>query len=187
MPLSEPYDEHEGRRTERLLLRQWGGPDREPFAAMNADPEVMEHFPSTLTPQQSDEFFDRMRHHLDRHGWGLWAVEVIEAGEFIGFVGLWPAGFDPFRSEEVVEIGWRLAQSAWGHGYATEAAQAALRHAFDVLELPEVVSSTAATNLRSRAVMERIGMSRDRSSDFDHPLIPEGHPLRRHVVYRIRP
>lgn len=153
---------------------------------MNADPDVMEHFPAPLTRAQSDEFVDRMRDHLDRHGWGLWAVEVVDTAEFIGFVGLWPAGFDPFLSEEIVEIGWRLTRSAWGHGYATEAARAALRQAFDVLELSEVVSFTAATNLRSQAVMERIGMSRDRSSDFDHPRIPEGHPLRRHVVYRMQ-
>lgn len=187
MSLSEPFDSNDGLRTERLLLRQWRDADRQPFAVLNADPEVMEHFPATLTPEQSDEFVDRMRDHLDRRGWGLWAVEVIETGEFIGFVGLWPAGFDPFNSEEQIEIGWRLARSAWGHGFATEAARAALRHAFGVLELSEVVSFTAATNLRSQAVMERLGMSRDRFSDFDHPRIPEGHPLRRHVVYRIRP
>src|SRR5665811_911175 len=144
MSLSEPSASPEGLRTDRLLLRQWRDDDREPFAAMNADPEVMEHFPATLTPQQSDEFVDRMRDHLERYGWGLWAVEVIDTGEFVGFVGLWPAGFDPFRSEEVIEIGWRLTRSAWGHGYATEAARAALLHAFEVLELSEVVSFTAA-------------------------------------------
>lgn len=182
-----PSDRKVGIRTERLLLRQWRDTDRAPFAAMNADPEVMEHFPAPLTPPQSDEFVDRMREHLERHGWGLWAVEVGETRDFIGFVGLWPAGFDPFRSEEIVEIGWRLTRSAWGHGYATEAARGVLRHAFDVLELTEVVSFTAATNVRSQAVMERIGMHRDPSSDFDHPRVPEGHPLRRHVVYRMQP
>lgn len=187
MSLAGSSDIPQNLRTERLLMRQWKDSDREPFTAMNADPEVMEHFPATLTPAQSDEFVDRMRDHLERHGWGLWAVEVIETGEFIGFVGLWPAGFDPFRSEEVVEIGWRLTRSTWGQGYATEAARAALRHAFEVVGLSEVVSFTAATNLRSQAVMNRIGMSRDRSSDFDHPRVPEGHPLRPHVVYRIRP
>lgn len=187
MSLAGSSDTPQNLRTERLLMRQWKDSDREPFTAMNADPEVMEHFPATLTPAQSDEFVDRMRDHLERHGWGLWAVEVIETGEFIGFVGLWPAGFDPFRSEEVVEIGWRLTRSTWGQGYATEAARAALRHAFEVVGLSEVVSFTAATNLRSQAVMNRIGMSRDRSSDFDHPRVPEGHPLRPHVVYRIRP
>ncbi len=172
-------------RTERLLLRQWRESDRVPFAAMHADPVVMEHFPSTLTADQSDEFVDRMTTHLDEHGWGLWATEVIDTGEFIGFIGLWPAGFDPFRAEELVEVGWRLTRSAWGNGYATEGARAALAYAFDVLELTEVVSFTSATNVRSRAVMERIGMTRDPAGDFDHPRLPEGHPLRPHVLYRI--
>ena len=172
-------------RTDRLLLRQWRQSDREPFAALNADPAVMEHFPATLDREQSDGFVDRMHAHLEEHGWGLWAVEVIETGDFIGFVGLWPAGFDPFLTEETIEIGWRLERSAWGHGFASEGARAALRHAFDVLGLAHVVSVTAATNHRSRAVMERIGMTRDVSSDFDHHRLPEGHPLRPHVVYRI--
>ena len=171
--------------TDRLLLRQWQGADKDQFARMNADPIVMEHFPSTLSRQQSDEFVDRMREHLDEHGWGLWAVDVRDTGEFIGFVGLWPAGFDPFMSEELVEIGWRLKESAWGQGYATEAARAALDHAFDVLGLAQVVSFTSLTNVRSQAVMQRIGMARDTSSDFEHPRLPDGHPLKPHVVYRI--
>lgn len=172
-------------RTERLLLRQWRLSDREPFAALNADPIVMEYFPSTLDREQSDEFVDRMHAHLEEHGWGLWAVEEVETENFIGFVGLWPAGFEPFREKETIEIGWRLARSAWGRGLATEAAMAVLRHAFDVLGLDQLVSVTTSTNQRSRAVMERIGMSRDVSSDFDHHRLPEGHPLRPHVVYRI--
>ena len=172
-------------RTDRVLLRQWRQSDREPFAALNADPVVMEHFPTALDREQSDDFVDRMHAHLEEHGWGLWAVEVIETGAFVGFVGLWPAGFDPFRTEETIEIGWRLAREAWGRGYASEAAREVLRHAFDALGLGQVVSFTAATNTRSRAVMERIGMTRDLSSDFEHPRLPEGHPLRPHVVYRI--
>lgn len=171
--------------TDRLLLRQWREDDKPAFAAMNADPVVMEHFPALLTSDQSDEFVDRMRGHIDAHGWGLWAVDVRETGAFIGFVGLWPAGFDPFRSEDLVEVGWRLEESAWGHGYASEAALASLRHAFDVLELAQVVSFTSLTNVRSQAVMQRIGMTRDRSAEFEHPRLPEGHRLRTHVVYRI--
>ncbi len=173
-------------RTKRLWLRQWRESDCVPFAAMNADPVVMEHFPSTLTSDQSGEFVDRMTAHLDEHGWGLWATEVVDTGEFIGFIGLWAAGFDPFKSEELVEVGWRLTRSAWGNGYATEGARAALAHAFDVLGLTELVSFTSATNIRSQAVMERIGMTRDPSGDFEHPRLPSDHPLRPHVLYRIR-
>lgn len=172
-------------RTERLLLRQWREDDKAPFAAMNADPVVMEHFPSTLSKKESDEFVDRMRDHLAEHGWGLWALDLVSRGEFIGFVGLWPAGFDPFRSSRLVEIGWRLRADAWGHGYATEAAAAALDHAFETLDLAEVVSFTSAPNVRSRAVMRRLGMSHDPDDDFDHPRLPDGHRLKRHVLYRI--
>lgn len=171
-------------RTDRLRLRHWTDADRAPFAQLNADPEVMEHFPTTLSREQSDEFVDRMSAHLDEHGWGLWAVDVVARSEFIGFVGLWPIGFNPFPGDDIIEIGWRLRRSAWAHGYATEAATAVLDHAFGVLGLEEVVSVTAETNRRSTAVMERIGMTRDPASDFDHVALPEGHPLRPHVVYR---
>lgn len=174
-------------RTARLRLRQWSDADKPAFAAMNAAPDVMEHFPSTLTRAESDDFVDRMRAHLDANGWGLWAVEVLDSGEFIGFVGLWPIGFDPFRDREQREIGWRLKRSAWGHGYASEAATEALRFAFEDLDWVEVVSFTAVTNVRSQAVMQRIGMTRDASSDFDHPRLPIDSPLRPHVVYRIEP
>ncbi|MDH4115971.1 MAG: GNAT family N-acetyltransferase [Acidimicrobiia bacterium] len=172
--------------TERLLLRQWTDSDRAPFAELNADPVVMEHFPTTLTREQSDAFVDRMISHLTDRGWGLWAVEVLETGRFIGFVGLWPIAFDPFAGREQREIGWRLARSAWDHGYATEAARAALEFAFSVLGWVEVVSFTARSNVKSQRVMERIGMTRDPSSDFDHPAIPPDHPLRPHVVYRVQ-
>ncbi len=171
--------------TPRLLMRQWRETDKVAFARMNADPEVMEHFPSVMTTEQSDGLVDRMHTHLEEHGWGLWAVEVRASDEFIGFVGVWPIGFDPFRQREQREIGWRLQRSAWGHGYASEAASAALEYAFTDLGWPEVVSFTAVRNVRSQAVMERIGMVRDPSSDFDHPSVPEGHPVRPHVVYRI--
>jgi RimJ/RimL family protein N-acetyltransferase len=171
-------------RTSRLLLRQWRDSDDGPFAALSADPAVMEHFPSLLTADASRAAAYRYATQLEVDGYGIWAVEVLETGEFVGFVGLvrpqWEAAFTP-----CVEIGWRLARSAWGHGYATEGAQAALRLAFTRLALPEVVSFTTVSNRRSRAVMERLGMHRDPAEDFDHPRVPEGEPTRRHVLYRL--
>jgi RimJ/RimL family protein N-acetyltransferase len=171
-------------RTERLILRRWRDADRAPFAALNADPEVMRHMPAVLTRAGSDELAARIDGHFDRHGFGLWAVEVVASGDFVGFVGLavprFEAAFTP-----CVEIGWRLARAAWGHGYATEAARASSRHGFEVLGLAEIVSFTSVGNAASRAVMERIGMRHDPGDDFDHPLLAEGHPLRRHVLYRL--
>ncbi|MEW9548866.1 GNAT family N-acetyltransferase [Nonomuraea sp. NPDC050783] len=171
--------------TERLIMRRWREEDREPFAAMNADPEVMEHFPAPLTREQSDRMVDRIEQQFDEHGYGLWALEVIGTGEFIGFTGLARQTFDaPFLP--AVEIGWRLARPAWGHGFAVEAARRAAEYAFDEAGLDELISMTAATNLRSQAVMRRLGMTRDPAEDFDHPSVPEGSPLRRHVLYRLR-
>lgn len=164
---------------ERLALREWRDSDREPWAAMNADPLVREFFPSVLTRAESDESFDRISSGLVERGWGLWAVE--HEGEFLGFTGLAQPEFRPER-----EIGWRFARSAWGHGYATEAARAVLDHAFTALDLPEVVSFTTVANVRSRAVMERIGMVHEPAEDFEHPAIAPGHPQRPHVLYRIR-
>jgi RimJ/RimL family protein N-acetyltransferase len=169
-------------RTDRLLLRHWRASDLAPWVALNADPAVREHFPTVETREQSAESMALISGSLDERGWGLWAMEVRDTGDFIGFTGLNPVHGLPF---EGVEVGWRLACAAWGHGYATEAARAALAYAFDVLELPEVVSFTSRTNLRSQAVMRRIGMTRDPADDFDHPRVPPG-PLRRHVLYRIR-
>ena len=163
--------------TERLLLRQWRDEDLEPFAALNADPVVMEHFPATMAREASDAFADHNRERIAERGWGLWAVEAD--GAFIGFVGLNEPDFMPG-----VEIGWRLARGAWGKGYATEAARAAAAYAFEELRLPEIVSFTATTNLRSQRVMERIGMTRDPSGDFDHPRVADPW-LRRHVLYRL--
>jgi len=163
-------------------LRNWRDADRDPWAALNADPEVMEHFPSVMTREQSDAFADKITAAIDEQGWGLWAVEIAESGEFAGFTGLQAVSGLPF---EGIEIGWRFARPAWGYGYATEAALAARDHAFEVLELPEIVSMTTTTNLRSQAVMRRIGMTRDVDGDFDHPRVPEG-PLRRHVLYRMQ-
>jgi RimJ/RimL family protein N-acetyltransferase len=168
-------------RTDRLLLRHWRESDLEPWAALNADPAVREHFPTVETREQSAESMALIAAALTERGWGLWALEVRDTGEFIGFTGLNPVRGLPF---EGVEVGWRLARAAWGHGYAAEAARAALTYAFGVLELPEVVSFTSTTNVRSQAVMRRIGMTHDPADDFDHPRVPPG-PLRRHVLYRI--
>lgn len=169
--------------TERLRLRQWRGADREPFAALNADPGVMEFFPSPLTRAESDAMAARCQALIAEHGWGFWAVEVRATTEFIGFVGLHtPTPLLPFSP--CVEIGWRLAAKHWGKGFATEAARGALRIGFERLELPEIVSFTAVGNVRSRAVMERLGMF-DTKETFEHPTIPAGHTLRQHCLYRL--
>ena len=167
--------------TDRLVLRRWREEDRAPFAAMNADPEVMRWFPAPLSRKESDAFVDRVQACFDEHGWGLWAVEV--GGRFTGYTGLWPVT-PPVPSAGSVEVGWRLARWAWGHGYATEAARTVLEYAFGPAGLDEVVSFTVPANARSRAVMERIGM--DFSGTFQHPSLPEGHPMREHVLYRAR-
>lgn len=174
-------------RTERLLLRRFRDEDREPFAAMNADPRVMEHFVAPLDRAASDAFVDRIEERRAARGYSLWAVEVLDgqpgAGRFIGFVGLWDATFAaPFTP--TVEVGWRLATEAWGHGYATEAAIASVDDGFARVGLEEILSFTAVDNHASRAVMERIGLVRDPRGDFDHPAAPTGHPVRPHVLYR---
>lgn len=170
--------------TDRLVLRPWRPTDRAPWAALNADPEVMALMPSLLTRAEADAFAARIEAELAERGWGLWAVEVPGHAGFVGFVGLHVPGFAaPFTP--CVEVGWRLARAAWGRGYATEGATAVLDHAWAVLGLDEVVSFTSEGNLRSRAVMERLGMTRDPADDFDHPNLPEGHRLRRHVLYRL--
>jgi RimJ/RimL family protein N-acetyltransferase len=168
----------------RLILRGWREDDLEPFAELNADPEVMEHFPAPLTRGESDALAGRIVAGLAEHGFGLWAVEVAGTGEFIGFTGLALQTFQA-RFTPAVEVGWRLRRSAWGHGYATEAATASLDHAFGPAGLDQVVSMTATANLRSQAVMRRLGMTRDPADDFDHPRIDEGSPLRRHVLFRL--
>lgn len=169
--------------TGRLILRRWRDSDREPFAAMNADPEVMRYFRATLDREASDAFADRIEASFDELGYGLWAVERRDGGAFLGFTGLalqrYEAPWTP-----AVEIGWRLARSAWGHGYATEAAEAALAFGFDRVGLDEIVSVTTRTNERSRRLMTRLGMTHDPADDFDYPLLPEGHPLRPSVLYR---
>lgn len=170
--------------TPRLRLRGWQPEDLAPFAALNADPEVMEHFPEPLSRERSDALVERIQAGFGRHGFGLWAVEVTSTAEMIGFTGLSAPAFDaPFQP--AVEIGWRLARASWGHGYATEAARAALAFGFGPAGLDQVVSFTAATNIRSQRVMQRIGMTRDPADDFDHPALSAGHRLRRHVLYRL--
>ncbi|MFK0255122.1 GNAT family N-acetyltransferase [Streptomyces sp. NPDC090445] len=168
-------------RTDRLLLRRWRESDLEPWAAMNADPEVREHLGELLTREQSDAAVALMQAEHDARGFGWWALEARETGAFIGRAGLDEVDGDmPFTG---VDIGWRLTRSAWGHGYATEAARACLAFGFEALGLPEVVASTTVGNLRSRAVMRRIGMTRDPADDFEDPSVPEG-PLRPCVLYR---
>lgn len=165
-------------------MRRWRDEDREPFAEMNADPRVMEHFPGRMTRSESDRLVDRIVAHFDEHGYGLWAVEVPGKVPFAGFVGLNVTLFEaPFTP--AVEVGWRLAAGHWGHGYATEAAREAVRYGFDEAGLDEIVSFTVPANVRSRRVMERLGMTRDPAGDFDHPSLV-GSPLARHVLYRLR-
>jgi ribosomal-protein-alanine N-acetyltransferase len=170
--------------TERLLLRAWRDADRVPFAALNADPEVMEHFPSTLTRAESDQLVDRIVSAFAGDGPRLWAVEVPGADGFIGYVGLAAPSFEAAFTP-CVEVGWRLAKDAWGQGYATEAARAAVADGFGRLGLAEIVSFTTVANVRSRRVMERLGMTHDPADDFDHPRLAPDFPGRRHVLYRL--
>lgn len=171
-------------RTDRLLLRRWRDSDRAPFAAMNGDPAVMEHMQGLMSAEASDAFLERIERHWDEHGWGLWAVEVRGVELFVGYVGLWPADY---VANGVVEVGWRLARAHWGNGYATEGAAEALRFGFTDVGLDEIVSFTVPQNVRSRRVMERIGLVRDAAGDFDHPRVdPVAYPhLVPHVFYRL--
>ena len=169
--------------TERLLLRNWKDEDLEGFARLNADPDVMEFFPSVLTKEESNLLAQKIRSRIDAEGWGAWAVELKLSGEFIGVVGLQRTGSKlPFSPG--VEIAWRLAKPYWGKGYATEAALASLYYASNVLKLTQVVSFTAVINKRSQAVMTKIGMYSD-GFEFDHPDVPIDSPLSRHVLYKI--
>jgi RimJ/RimL family protein N-acetyltransferase len=182
--------------TPRLLLRSWRPADREPFRAINADPRVMEFFPSTLTAAESDALAGRIELHFATHGFGGFAAELRATAQFIGFIGLAAPSFDATfllplsaRSDAnpppVFEIGWRLAHSTWGNGLATEGARAVAHYAFETLNLPSLISFTVPANLRSRRVMEKIGMVHDPTADFLHPSLPQGHPLRPHVLYRL--
>jgi RimJ/RimL family protein N-acetyltransferase len=169
-------------RTDRLLMRRWRARDRAPFAALNGDPQTMKFFPQALDRAASDAFADRIEAQFEQHGYGLWALEIAGTGQFIGYTGLNPMP-DDVPGAGGTEIGWRLAMQAWHHGYATEAARAALAVAFDGAGLPEIWSMTAVLNEPSVAVMRRIGLTE--AARFDHPRIPAGHPLRPHVLYHL--
>jgi ribosomal-protein-alanine N-acetyltransferase len=171
-------------RTARTLLRPWRDADAAPFARLNADPEVMRYFENPLTQPESDRLAVQLAEHVRRHGFGFWAFEIPGVAEFAGFVGLAHVPITaPFTP--AVELGWRLQRSLWGCGYASEGAKAAAAFGFGTLGLGELVASTVPANTRSRAVMERIGMTRDERGDFDHPSVSDGHPLRRQVLYRM--
>jgi RimJ/RimL family protein N-acetyltransferase len=172
-------------QTERLILRRWKDSDLDAFAALNADPRVTEFFPSALSRDQTAEMIARMEARFEAQGFGLWALEEKASGEFIGMAGLNAPSFEaPFMP--CVEVGWRLAHRFWGQGLASEAARAALIYAFGPLNLDEIVAFTTRGNLRSRAVMTRLGMTHNPADDFEHPRVAEGHPLRPHVLYRLR-
>ena len=176
-------------RTERLLLRRWKDSDRLPFARLNADPRVMEFLGGPLSREQSDALIECAEEHFRLHGFGAYAAEILGTGEFAGFIALMIPSFQAHFTP-CVEIGWRLAASMWGRGYATEGARALARHAFgelglDQLGLDQLVSFTVPANVRSRRIMEKLGMTRDPADDFDHQRLSEGDPLRRHVLYRL--
>jgi len=168
--------------TERLVMRRWRESDREPFAALNGDPETLAFFPATLSRAESDALVDRIEARFAAHGYGLWALEVRESGQFIGFTGLSPLRADVPHGGGM-EIGWRLARSAWHHGYATEAALAARDAAFGGIGLSELWSMTAVLNTPSQAVMRRIGMTE--ATRFEHPGVPDGSPVKPHVMYHL--
>ncbi len=170
--------------TARLILRPWLPADREPFVRLNRDPAVMRFMPAPLSAEESGSLVDSIETHFAQHGFGLWAAELRDPIQFIGFIGLAVPRFQaPFMP--AVEIGWRLASEVWRRGLATEGAREVVRHAFEDVGLSSLVSFTVPANVASRGVMEKLGMTHDPSDDFDHPLLREGHPLRRHVLYRL--
>lgn len=171
--------------TERLILRHWQNSDREPFSRMNADSRVMEFMPSLLSRDESDTLIDHIESHFRERGFGLCAAELRQEHSFVGFIGLAVPRFQAIFTP-CVEIGWRLSAEYWGQGLATEGAREIVRCAFGNLGLTDLVSFTVPGNWRSRRVMEKLGMSHNPADDFDHPNLPQGHPLRRHVLYRLR-
>ncbi|MCA0315381.1 MAG: GNAT family N-acetyltransferase [Candidatus Melainabacteria bacterium] len=171
-----------GLETERLILRRWRKSDFKPFARMNQDPMVMEFFPRRLDAEQTQALIQRIERGFEEHGFGLYAAELKESGVFIGFVGLSVPSFNAHFTP-AVEIGWRLASDQWGKGLATEAATEVMRAGFEDFGLTEIVSMTAVNNLRSRRVMEKLGMQTSPEDDFEHPFVPAG-PLKKHVLYR---
>ncbi len=170
-------------KTERLILRPWKESDFEPFALMNADPHVREFFPSLLTKNESNEMANQFKKLIETQGWGLWAAEVPGEAPFIGFVGIAQVPFEAHFTP-AVEIGWRLAYEFWGKGYATEAAKVVMNFGFNQLKLEEIVSFTVVKNIRSRHVMEKLGMTHDPADNFDHPRISKDSPQLKHVLYR---
>ena len=170
-------------KTSRLNLRLWKKDDFELFAKLNQDPRVTEFFAKMPTPEESYAFAKSKQDHLVKYGWGLWAASLTANGEFIGFIGL-NEDKELFK-EPVVEIGWRLAFDYWGMGYATEGARAVLDYGFKDLGLSKIFSWTTETNMRSRSVMEKIGLKHDPKNDFDHPKLSKDHLLKRHVLYSI--
>lgn len=172
-------------QTKRLALRPWRDADFDVFAQMNADPRVMRYFPNTLNREESDQLATRICTAIQQQGWGFWAVSIPGKADFIGCVGLAHVTFEaPFTP--AVEVGWRLHPDYWNQGYATEGALAAIQDGFKRLRIDEIVALTTPQNLPSRRVMEKLGMSYDEKDDFDHPKVAVGHPLRRHVLYRIK-
>jgi len=172
-------------RTSRLRIRSWRDDDFEAYAAMNADPRVMEFYPSVFSRDESRVSFERWRARTAERGYGFWPLEVLGGAAFIGIVGVADPDFEA-HFMPAVEIGWRLMAEHWNRGYATEAARATLAFGFERLALPEIVSFTTVANVRSRRVMEKIGMQHSPADDFLHPLVPDGHPLQPHVLYRLR-
>jgi RimJ/RimL family protein N-acetyltransferase len=170
--------------TPRLILRPWLDRDRAPFARMSADPQVMAHLLPFASPEAVDSWIDRQRAHLKAHGFCFWAIESRENGAFMGAAGLLRVGYEAHFTP-AVEVGWRLDRRFWGKGYAPEAAACAIRFGFEQVGLPEIVANTVPANRNSRRVMEKLGMSHLAVDDFDHPLVPIEHPLRRQVLYRL--
>ena len=170
--------------TQRLCLRRWRTKDIAPFADMNADPLTMRFMPGVLSRAETEALVQRFEAHHDAHGFGVWAIEAPGVAPLVGYTGLQRVSFEaPFAP--AVEVGWRLAPAFWGRGYATEAAREALRFGFEDLNLDQIVSFTVEANKPSWSVMERLGMVRNPAEDFDHPRLPAGHPLRRHILYRL--
>lgn len=172
-------------QTERLLLRDWHTEDANPFFEMNSSPNVMRYFPKTLSREESDQMIVRLQNHISENGFGFFAVESRATHEFMGFIGLVNTSFTSHFTP-CTEVGWRLAEKFWNQGFATEGAKKMLQFGFTDLNLPEIVSLTAVPNIPSRRVMEKIGMTRDVHGDFIHPRVSEGHPMAKHVLYRLK-
>ena len=171
-------------KTEHLILRPWRPSDTEPFTAMSQDPEVMAHLLAFASQEAIASWIQRQVDHFEKYGFGFWALESRETGEFMGATGLLRISYEAHFTP-AVEVGWRLARRFWGQGYVPEAARSALSFGFENLGLSEIVANTVSANHNSRRVMEKLGMVRDPADDFDHPLVPADSPLRRQILYRL--